>query len=240
MVFCALVFLVAGVAAAQMDAGPYHILHKKGAIYDSDTGWNLNTPPYYAGSDWAVDFIYNSQGVSILHRDGAIWNETAGWDMTVYYPTSDYATALEYLRDLTGCWNVRSAIWDFWESDPGTIGGDHEYRDETEQYILITDQVGTRIYGQTCEWVGEGWECDLFEGTVIGDHVTIVQHNSDAEGDRITTFVGLVFWDETRGCWALKGNCTGTDLIDVGGEAGGFGGFEAWKGLPCPPPDPEL
>ena len=171
--------LVAGSALAQMNPGPFHILHRQGAIY---------------------------------------------------------------LRDVTGCWNYRNSNWEIWETGPGTIGGEHDYSDETVQYIEITHQIGTRIYGQRCEWEGF-WECDPIEGTIIRNHVTIVNHDSDAECEWLTTMVGVVFWDETRGCWTLKGSYTGTDFTctppDQGYESAHFGSFEAWQGAPCPPPDPE-
>lgn len=92
-----LVFLMVIVAAGMGWAEPYRILHKDGAIYNTDTGWNLNTPPYYPGNDWAVDLVADSEGVTILHKDGAMWNDTGGWDMSTppYYPGSNYAQALD-------------------------------------------------------------------------------------------------------------------------------------------------
>jgi hypothetical protein len=33
----------------------YIILHKDGAIYDSIAGWITTAPPYYPGTNYAVD-----------------------------------------------------------------------------------------------------------------------------------------------------------------------------------------
>jgi len=92
-VICLLVVAIAGTGWA----GPYRILHKQGAIYNTDTGWTMTTPPYYPGSNWTVDMVSDSQGVTILHKDGALWQEVGGWDMSTppYYPGSAYAQALD-------------------------------------------------------------------------------------------------------------------------------------------------
>jgi len=37
--------------------GTYVILHKDGSLYNSATGWLLTTPPYYPGSNYAVDLV---------------------------------------------------------------------------------------------------------------------------------------------------------------------------------------
>jgi len=90
--------LVVVIVAARGWAAPYHILHKDGAIYDSETGWIVSTPPYYPGIDWAVDFLYDpDDGNKILHRDGAVWSEGSGWIITAppYYPGTGYARALD-------------------------------------------------------------------------------------------------------------------------------------------------
>jgi len=94
LVICLLVVIVAD----RGWAAPYRILHKDGAIYDSVSGWITTSPPYYPGTAWAVDFLYNSQGVNVLHRDGAVWNELYGWNVNAppYYPGTDYARALDY------------------------------------------------------------------------------------------------------------------------------------------------
>lgn len=42
-------------AALVLEGSNCAILHKDGAIYDSMDGWNVNTPPYYPGSNYAVD-----------------------------------------------------------------------------------------------------------------------------------------------------------------------------------------
>ena len=49
------------------------ILHKDGAIWSSDAGWNLDTPPNYPGTAYAVDIEYRADGsYMILHKDGAV------------------------------------------------------------------------------------------------------------------------------------------------------------------------
>jgi len=90
---CVVVVAVAGTVQAET----YRILHKQGAIYNTDTGkWTMTTPPYYPGTEWTVDMVLDSQGVTILHKDGALWSTTGGWDMSTppYYPGSAYAQAL--------------------------------------------------------------------------------------------------------------------------------------------------
>jgi hypothetical protein len=95
--FVVICLLVVVVVAGTGWAGPYRILHRQGAIYTLGTGWNVNTPPYYPGVDWAADMVSNSQGVTILHKDGALWSETGGWNVNTppYYPGTNYAQALD-------------------------------------------------------------------------------------------------------------------------------------------------
>ena len=75
----------------------YVILHKDGAIYDSATGWLLTAPPYYPGTNYAVDLKLGQGGYVLLHRDGAVWSSSGGWTLTAppYYPGTAYARALE-------------------------------------------------------------------------------------------------------------------------------------------------
>ena len=247
LVVCSALLMVVGPAAAE-DAGPFHILHKQGAIYNSNTGWNINTPPYYAGSDWAVDFTYTSEGVSILHQDGAIWNATTGWNMASppYYAGSGYARAIEYVRDLTGCWGLQ--LTEF-ETDYNETVGDYVLeRDLCEypySYIVIEWQNGTRFGGAIVHYdVEDGCESINFEGTIVGDHFYAVAHNIEGDpGDEcevLDTLSGLVFWDDVDECWMLKGSYVGADLeCDLGGEAAFFGAFIAWPETTCecPPPD---
>jgi len=75
----------------------YTILHRDGAIWSSDTGWEMGTPPYYPGSDYARDLEFSGSTYHILHRDGAICDSTPAWNLRTppYYPGSDYAVNLE-------------------------------------------------------------------------------------------------------------------------------------------------
>ncbi|MBW2040052.1 MAG: hypothetical protein JRI46_10770 [Deltaproteobacteria bacterium] len=243
-----LVVLVAGVALAQMPAGPYNILHQEGAIYNSDTGWNLSTPPYYPGTAWAVDFIYNSEGVSILHTDGAIWNTTTGWNIATppYYAGTGYAKALEYLRDLTGCWCLNLMEFEFWESPPGDPFQGEFYAEEYPELALeITDQIGTRLYGTLYRWDYDDrtheWELEeqSLEGTVLGDFVYLAYHVSGAEEEYGGTFDGVIFWNEVEEYWEIKGSLIGTGM-DTEENWGMFANTMAWKGTgcECPPPQP--
>jgi len=255
MVVCAAMLLLAGASVAQppvLDPGPFHILHKQGAIYNSNTGWNLSTLPYYPGSDWAVDFVYNSQGVSILHRDGAVWNSDTGWNLNTppYFAGTAYAKALEYLRDVEGCWCLESTGW--WiardgETEEGSgvyflvgnlFGGQYPYK-----FLEITNQIGTRIYGRMCTWDfdSSSWECDNMQGTVTGDNINFGGQTTDG-----TTWVisGIgIFFDNGQGLGTqISGVCLKTHLpYDFLTEKGSYTIFHAWRnGCVCdsesPPP----
>ena len=232
-----LVILVAGAAGAQMNPGPFNVLHKQGAIWNSSSGgWDFSA--YYA-MEWAVDFLYNSQGVSILHQDGAVWNgSTSGWDFSGYYSGTNYATALEYLRDLEGCWGMQ--ITDFETYDSG--GGIYVLDRETEVYpnasIEIDWQTGTRFGGEIMfNDTEDGCGYIFFEGTIIGDHFTAVGHNIESFNgscEVIDVITGLVFWNDVEARWELKGSYVGADLeCDDDTEAGFFGAFIAWPETTC-------
>lgn len=235
------------VGAFAMPPGPYYILHKEGAIYDSNNGWNLNTPPYYAGTEWAVDFVFNSQGLSILHKDGAIWNSTDGWVTTSppYYAGTEYARALEYLRDLTGCWGVRTAGFTAEDDEPDP--GYELYRNVGEFpyiYLDVQGQTGTRFWGNFVNYDLDDNQCyyEPFEGTIIGDHVTIVAHFTETYGGEqyeiSWTAIGLVFWNSDEQRWEIKGAYMTVDFWSQQGDAGGgWGNFIAWpeQNCSCPP-----
>ncbi|RLC75193.1 MAG: hypothetical protein DRI61_15320, partial [Chloroflexi bacterium] len=77
--------------------GTIALLHHDGAIWRSDTGWNLNTPPYYPDTGYAVRFAYRPDGsYVILHKDGALYDSVTGWITTnpPYYPNTGYARGL--------------------------------------------------------------------------------------------------------------------------------------------------
>jgi len=75
------------------------ILHRDGAIWSSETGWNTATPPYYPGTGYARALALVGAGYKILHRDGAIYDSVNGWVTTSppYYPGTDYAVDLKVI-----------------------------------------------------------------------------------------------------------------------------------------------
>ena len=90
------IFVGAGLFSARQCEG-VTILHRDGAVWSSDTGWELTTPPYYPGSSYAIDFAYRADGTyGILHTDGAMWDSSRGWLMGTppYYPGTSYAQGL--------------------------------------------------------------------------------------------------------------------------------------------------
>ena len=95
-VIMACVLIGGGLLSAQRCEG-VTILHRDGAIWSSDSGWVLTTPPYYPGTSYAMDIAYRADGTyGILHTDGAIWDSSRGWlmDAPPYYPGTAYAQAL--------------------------------------------------------------------------------------------------------------------------------------------------
>jgi len=225
---------VAGAAMAQMDPGPYHVLHKDGAIYNSDSGWILTAPPYYPGTTWVVDFLYNSQGLSILHRDGAIWNSNSGWILSAppYYPGTGYAKALEYQRDVTGCWGFNDAgsrIEYVYPSGP--YQATRQNNQFPNSYVDIQSQYGTRLAGEIVTY-DDGCNHMPFEGTIIGDLITLV-----CPADSLTV-TGLLFWNGGEGRWEIRGSVIANSLDTLPGGNGFFSNFHAWPetGCQCPPP----
>jgi hypothetical protein len=73
------------------------ILHRDGAIWSSDTGWVVSTPPYYPGTGYARALALVGAGYKILHRDGAIYDSVSGWVTSTppYHPGTDYAVDLK-------------------------------------------------------------------------------------------------------------------------------------------------
>jgi len=74
------------------------ILHKDGALWNSVTGWNTSTPPYYPGADYAVDLEYRAdESYLILHKEGAVYDSASGWLTATppFYPGTSWAVDLE-------------------------------------------------------------------------------------------------------------------------------------------------
>jgi len=162
LVICLLVVIVAD----RGWAAPYRILHKDGAIYDSVSGWITTSPPYYPGTAWAVDFLYNSQGVNVLHRDGAVWNELYGWNVNAppYYPGTDYARALDY-----------TTIYGYSSATSGENYGVYGQSDSTSGYGVYgwasnTSGSNYGVYGQSVSTSGRGviGQADATSGTNYG------------------------------------------------------------------------
>jgi len=79
----------------------YVILHRDGALWFSDTGWVVSTPPYYPGTDYARALEIRTDSYAILHRDGAIYNSVSNWTVSSppYYPGTNYAVDLKVTSD---------------------------------------------------------------------------------------------------------------------------------------------
>jgi len=89
------------------DMGAYEfvahtVLHTDGAVWNraAGSGWNTAAPPYYPGTNYAVDLAFTTDDdgtMAILHRDGALWYSNTGWVTTTppYYPGTDYARSLQ-------------------------------------------------------------------------------------------------------------------------------------------------
>ena len=94
--------------AFRLDTMPNQmVLHQDGALWSSNSGWTMTTPPYYPGSAYARDMENFYSSYAILHKDGAIWDSDAGWSMTTppYYPGTAYAVDLE-LREEAGDYDI--------------------------------------------------------------------------------------------------------------------------------------
>ena len=252
------VVLLAGAATAQTIL-PFHILHKEGAIYHYDTGWDLSTPPYYSGSDWAVDFMYGPGGLAILHRDGAIWESASGWNLSSppYYPGSDYARALNALKDLSGCWCAYSGSWEVWKGTEITpdeeyvIHGEHHFIGYPGSYAVVT-QNSSNLTVEYCEWDDDimDYECNVVSGSVIGNQIVIPMGGPPAMDDCSwgQELVGSFFWNPDRGEFGIQLAAIRSDYfcqgVEVGGEEGEFGlvtlwqnyfDGETWVPCVCPP-----
>ena len=67
------------------------------ALWSTDGGWILTTPPYDPGSDYARALELVGSKYIILHKDGSVYDSVDGWNMDTpsYYPGSGYARDLE-------------------------------------------------------------------------------------------------------------------------------------------------
>jgi len=243
-----LVLLPAGaVIALAVPPSPYHILHRDGAIYDPHTGWVTSAPPYYPGTDYAVDFLYRAAGpFVILHRDGAIYDSEYGWDSTHYYPGTNYARALEYIVDLSGCWCASTGDWTV---TPGNAA--HHVAGYPGAYVTIT-QTDRTMTVQYCEWTGVVWECEDVGGTQFGNHIVLSAGDPGGANSCSWTdnLAGQYYWDYTADCYGIVLSRVKSDFVcqgsSLGQEQGEFGVVSmkqkyysggAWVPCVCPPPD---
>lgn len=116
-VFVGLFMLVLAVSFSVPALAEVCILHTDGAIWSSEAGWEIGTPPYYPGSSYAVAIKSIADGgYTILHKDGALWNSDTGWLLTTppYYPGSAYAKDLELRSESVpgGLWNQPASTYD--------------------------------------------------------------------------------------------------------------------------------
>jgi len=100
------------------------ILHKCGACWWPDTGWDVGNP-YTAGFAWAVDWEFhpiNPGEYVILHKAGAVWKSWLGtggnWDTgDPYTPGGDWARDIE-ISD-TSIYYILHKAGARWNSDTG-------------------------------------------------------------------------------------------------------------------------
>jgi len=156
----------------------YSILHKDGAIWSSDTGWNTATPPYYPGTAYAKALAWPGKYYQSLHKDGAIYDSASGWVTTSppYYPGTAYAVDLkvtgegeEIILHRDGALWSSSGGWTLTAPPyyPGTAyAKDLEVREDASYVILHYDGA---IYDSATGWVaisppyypGTAWAVDM-------------------------------------------------------------------------------
>jgi hypothetical protein len=156
----------------------YIILHRDGAIWHSDTDWDVSTPPYYPGTDYARGLELVGSGYVILHRDGAICSSANGWLVTSppYHPGTNYAVDLKVaVSSETIILHRDGALWSSatgWETGtppyyPGTAYAKAlEVRGDASYVIMHRDGA---IYDSASGWVvssppyhpGTNWAVDM-------------------------------------------------------------------------------
>jgi hypothetical protein len=142
---------------------PIHIiLHRDGAIWSSDTGWNVSTPPYYPGTAYAKALeVRDDASYVILHYDGAIYDSAAGWVMTSppYYPGTAWAVDMKLEESGYVILHRDGALWSSSEGwiltappyYPGTAYAKAlEVREDASYAILHRDGA---IYDSASGWV---------------------------------------------------------------------------------------
>jgi len=154
------------------------ILHRDGALWSSDTGWEVNTPPFYPGTAYAKDLELLADRYLILHQDGAIYDSVSGWNVNTppYYPGTEYAVELEVTASSEEI--ILHQDGALWSSDtgwtlttppyyPGTAYAKSlEVREDTSYVILHKEGA---MYDSASGWVvttppyypGTTWAVDL-------------------------------------------------------------------------------
>jgi len=97
------------------------ILHKDGALWNNIDGWNLSTPPYYPGTDYARALAFRSNGsYLILHKEGAVYDSASGWLTTTppFYPGMSWAVDLKLKASDAG-YVILHQDGALWSSDKG-------------------------------------------------------------------------------------------------------------------------
>lgn len=246
LVVC-VVLLMAATAMA-VPPNPYHVLHKEGAVYDPNSGWNMSTPPWYPGNDWAVDFLYRPGGpFAILHKDGAIYDSEYGWNLTSsYYPGTNYARAFEHVTELSGCWCSSDAAWNLTK----TAAPQHHAEGYPNAYISIT-QDNRMITVHHCSWNGAAYECGDDSGNVFGNQIVLTAGSLGGPNSCSWTenLAGQYYWDYAADCYGIVLSrvrsdyyCAGTSLGQEEGEYGvvsmkqKYYTGSAWVPCQCPPP----
>jgi hypothetical protein len=242
------ILLANAVIALAAPPNPYHVLHRDGAIYDPYSGWVMGAPPYYPGTDYAVDFLYRAGGAfAILHRDGGIYDSEYGWNLTSYYPGTNYARALEYLVELSGCWCASDAGWNLKKTE----SPQHHAEGYPNAYVTIT-QANRMITLHHCWWTGAAFECGDVAGNVFGNQIILSAGDpGDANSCSWTLdLAGQYYWDATADCYGIQLSQIQSDYLcqgtSAGQEEGLFGVINlkqkyysgsAWVPCVCPPGD---
>jgi hypothetical protein len=225
---------------------PYHVLHRDGAINDVNSGWITSAPPYYPGTDYAVDFLFRAGGpYAILHRDGAIYDSEYGWDLRFYYPGLNYARALEYLAELSGCWCASDAGWNLTK----TVSPQHHAEGYPNAYVTIT-QDNRLLTVHHCSWNGAAFECGDVAGTEFGNQIVLTAGDPGGANSCSWTenLAGQSYWDYTADCYGMLLSRVRSDYYCAGSSAnqeeGEFGVISlkqkyyngsAWVPCVCPP-----
>jgi len=209
------------------------ILHKSGAVWMDQGGWDTSTTPYTPGVDWAQDLErdLSSWDFLILHKTGAFWTSWAGWwTGDPYIPGTDWARDVEYDID-TGTAVIlhKAGAWysnfGWWTAEPYTPGVDWavdlEY-DPTEEAGVILHRAGAFWTTWGGWWTGDpyipgtDWARDLEYDADTS--IAVILHKAGAwfsnlgwwTGDPYTPGVDWAVdleYDAASGKWVILHKC---------------------------------